>query len=496
MPPATEPSSSSASTLATAAASVAAEINHATRSVGPPSFSTSTTSSHPSVAHGIRASAASGEDGLAYSTAGSSRCGTYGIYSTAAQDTHQQRTAASWSMSSAQQHQQQEQQGGNNSVIMGVDSVNSSYRHPRFVTREDCVPGSRFPRGGGGGGNNGNSVNSSTGEYHQHNQHGFGGMDTSFMPETDNDAMIVTSGWQNPSSFCSAATAAVGGGGASASQQSSSANKRLHSQLSTGNDNGTMPSSNSSRFAEVSSASSLPATATMGEGGGAQMAARLTPMMLSTHGHHGPGSKRMKVLEAADGSQGWANLPRKDAAGGGGNYGNNWRTGDASAVGPVLTVMVPGSTNNSYRRRSSGRSGTTASPPPQTAAAAAAAAARTALATSFPPSTPTAFPEGASATNEDEDSNGGGGVGSCGGDSSPDWNERDESSEEEVASPAPSSGCGHSGKGGKTKTPFMLDPKLWVVVERRAVCTAKQCAYRRCVCVFFFLPVISRGFIG
>ncbi|CAM9292047.1 unnamed protein product [Pylaiella littoralis] len=217
------------------------------------------------------------------------------------------------------------------------------------------------------------------------------------------------------------------------------------------------------------------------------MAARLNPTTLGTRGHHGPGSKRMKVLQAADGSRGWANLPRNDA--GGGNYSSNWLTGNHSATGPVITVTVPGSTNinvsMNYPRRFSGRNGTSSPPPLQTAAATAVTAARTALATSFPPSIPTALLDAADdEDDEDADSNGGGGGGgggSCGGDSSPDWNERDESSEEEVASPPPSGGgghSGHSGKGAKTKIPFMLDPKLWFVVERRAVCTAKQCAYR------------------
>ncbi|CAM9291974.1 unnamed protein product, partial [Pylaiella littoralis] len=249
-----ESSSSSASSVATAAASIAAEINHATRSAAPCAFSTSATPCYPSVDQGRRGvGGGSGEDDPEYSSApGMSRYGTYDAYSTTVKDSHQQRTATSWSMPPGQQ-QQQQRGGGNSSSMMNVESTDSSFRHPRFVTRDDCVPGSRFPRGAGAGGNGSSSSAEHQQYQHQHNQHGFSGVESSFMEDTDSDAMNVTCvpGWHNVSSFCPPA-ASGGGVAAAASQQSSSENKRLHSQFSAGDGDASMMPSASFRFTEGS----------------------------------------------------------------------------------------------------------------------------------------------------------------------------------------------------------------------------------------------------
>eukprot|EP00903_Cladosiphon_okamuranus_P016537 g15256.t1 len=438
---------SSAASLATAAANIAAEISQAAGNVAPSSFPTPGSASYPPVEHGMRA--ITGEDDMACSGGGGGGGGGGGYDGYAADSRH--RTSSSWVTAAGGQQQQQQQDG--NSSSMSVDSSTAGgYRHPRFVTREDCVPGSRFPRGNssssGGGGGSSDAVEegrASAGMMHSY------GIEVPFpRSSAENDAMnLNVSGWQqNPSS---------------------SGAKRPHSVLG-GGASGTFPSSSSSTssvaFAEGSS-SSAPSVSTT------QMAARLSPTMLSAHGQQG--GKKMKVLGAADGSQGWANLPRSDnnnskhhnsdwGVGAGGGAGNA-----SAALSAGMSVMVPGSmgpgspgvatlSSGGVRRRS-GRAGTPAE---------ANAAARAALAATFPPN-PTV----------DEDDESGGAAGSCGGDSSPDWTERDESEEEE-ASPVPSSSSkgGGGGGGGKAKIPFMLDPKLWTVVERRAICNAKQCAYR------------------
>lgn len=44
-------------------------------------------------------------------------------------------------------------------------------------------------------------------------------------------------------------------------------------------------------------------------------------------------------------------------------------------------------------------------------------------------------------------------------------------------------GGGGGGSGGRARSSFKLDPALWTVVERREICNAQTCAYRRCVSV-------------
>eukprot|EP00752_Nemacystus_decipiens_P001564 g1527.t2 len=445
--PAGQPTS--AASLATAAANIAAEISQAAGNVAPSSFPTAGSSSYPPVEHGMRAA----EDDMAYSAGGAGGGAGGGYDGYGAEDARHRTSSSPWSTASAGQQQQQQQrqqrQGvGSNSTVVDSSAGGGGYRHPRFVTREDCVPGSRFPRGGtnsGGGGSDAvEQGRAAAGLMHSY------GLEVPFPRSEENDAMSVNvSGWQQPQQ----------------QHPSSAGAKRPHSQL--GGANGSMPPSSASSSSSSaynaegpsSSSSSAPSVSTT------QLAARLSPTMLSSHGHHG--GKRMKVLGAADGSQGWANLPRNDpsssSSGGWGSAG----AGAPSANGTGMSVMVPGSmdtggggSSNGTATPSSGGSSRRRSVRGSTPAEANAAA-RAALAATFPPNP---------AADKDGDSGGG-------GDSSPDWTERDESEEEE-ASPVPASTSKGGGGGGKAKIPFMLDPKLWTIVERRAICTAKQCAYR------------------
>ncbi|CAB1101916.1 MYB [Ectocarpus sp. CCAP 1310/34] len=505
-----------AAKFATAAASVAAEVSKAASAVAPSSFATPGSSSYPPIEHGMRTAggegitsfSGGGASGGATSSSSSSGGGDDVYNSSAAPDGSRQQHQLSWPTTGPGQQQQQQHRNS-----MGGDSAGSSYRRkqqPRFVTREDCVPGSRFPRDGSCSGlveEGRTAAAAATAGMQQQFMHMFGVDVPPFLRSTteggsSSSSSNNVSGWHSaPSSIAAVAAAAMGGGGPSSQHHqpsSSSSAKRPHSQLAVGisiSGEGIPSSATATTSASCPlpyTDGSLSSSATAGAGVAPQIAARLTPMMLNAHGHQGPGGKKMKVLGAADGSQGWTNLPHdsgNSSSGATGNGNNNWRDGAsaAAAVGVrVTTVPVPDSindatsgnnnnnnnNNNQPRNGDGGLAASAAAPSSAFSPAEAVAAARAALAAAFPPTTCGTNGGGGAGDNDEE---------SSGVDSSPDWTEKDESEEEPDAAPVrtTSSGRGGGGRGSKkTKTPFMLDPKLWTVVERRAVCTAKQCAYR------------------
>lgn len=199
---------------------------------------------------------------------------------------------------------------------------------------------------------------------------------------------------------------------------------------------------------------------------------------------NGSGSKRMKILGAADVTQGWI-LSQNTSVGVGATSSHNassnkgWRSSGlgirtggapiAAEISPPVGVSTAVPDSTTPRKCSLGRTKVSAMPASPAAGAASEASP----------------PEGnndSDTNNAKNNDNGGVSAESGGGESSSDWVEREESEEESKAKPK-GSGCSSSvsggGNGPKAKVPFMLDPTLWIVVERRAICTAKQCAYRR-----------------
>ena len=210
------------------------------------------------------------------------------------------------------------------------------------------------------------------------------------------------------------------------------------------------------------------------------------------------GGKRMKVLGAEDVSQGWINVPRSAAtsASVGITAGSN-RTSSSNVNGMGISngwrssgLSIRANRGNAVAAESSPSSDASTAVPDS--ATPCRRSGRTHVSASSADSAAGAdldqsLPEGGKHRNSDDDSTLG--VTESVGDSSPEWAHREESEEEIKAKPRNkgdskgSSGGGGSGGGSggskSSKVPFMLDPKLWIIVERRAVCSAKQCAYRR-----------------
>lgn len=202
----------------------------------------------------------------------------------------------------------------------------------------------------------------------------------------------------------------------------------------------------------------------------------------------GSGSKRMKILGAADVSQGWI-LSQNAPVGVGAINSHNassskgWRSGGigirpcgapiAAEISPSVGISTAVPDSATPRKCSLGRT----SVGTKVSAMAATSAARAACEASVPENN-----NNSDTYNANINNNGRVSAESGGGESSSDWAEREESEEESKAKPK-GPGCSGSRSGGvngpKAKVPFMLDPELWIVIERRAICTAKQCAYRR-----------------
>lgn len=376
-------------------------------------------------------------------------------------------------------------------------------QRPRFVTREECLPG-----------------------VHQHQQ----------TPRHNNGASVVGhSGFGEASEWLGSSVeedrndGGVSGGGimhmhGSAghgndsmylqwpSSDATSGGKRLHSQIG--------PDLSSSAAAYAVATGGLLSAADAAAAAPAPlptMAARLPPMTLHVNGGDGAGGKRLRVHGisnggAATGPQGSSSWPPLAQVSSRNTIGNGWRShntgglqgsdvlaghahshgygGTAAIAADDLSGGTPVPDSNTPRRRLA-RGGNVVG----ISAAAATAAARAALAAAAPPTKL----ECHSTEDDEADSAVGEGEGGSGGDSSLEWAEKDESEEDIGIGGGVAGGVGGGGRNGsgggvkagrgggsgsgvKSKAPFMLDPKLWVIVERRAVCTAKQCAYRRCAC--------------
>ncbi|CAM9719224.1 unnamed protein product, partial [Ectocarpus sp. 8 AP-2014] len=252
-----------AANFATVAASIAVEISKAASAVAPSSFATPGSPPYPPIEHGMRAA---GEEGItsipgggasggatSSSRSNSSSGGGYDVYnSSAAPDGSRHQQQLSWPTTAPGQQQQQQQQQRSS---MWGDSAGSSCRpkqQPRFVTREDCVPGSRFPRDGSSSGlvEEGRSAAAvATAGMQQQFFHGFGMDVPPFLRATtttegggssssSSSSSSNVSGWHSaPSSTAAAAAAIMGGGGPSSQHHqpsSSSGVKRPHSQLAVG----------------------------------------------------------------------------------------------------------------------------------------------------------------------------------------------------------------------------------------------------------------------
>lgn len=466
--------SSSAANLVAAAANVAAAIRQVTAPFShsgqyPPSLK-----DHSGVA--IAAGVKTGKNDNGNNDTGA--CDTPGGYSSCLK----QHPNTSWStaLGGAGRPQQGDVLGRSRN---SGDSGNNHQR-PRFVTREECVPASRQPRCG----SMGSSSNLAAGDAEWLAPCGLieGGR-----TGQSNNVHLQHLG-SNESPYPRSAENEIVAAGEAASQQrwhqssggATTGVKRLYSQSAA------RISSGAYTVTKGSSSSSPPAS--RGAGHTPPMAARLPPMMLAaSSGGVGTAGKRMKLVGAADGCQKWANVPPRGSSDACAsvihdNTSTGWRSGINTTGGDIvgnsanstaaiaseesLCASSSAMASSIVPRRRSTRSVTGISE-----ATAATAAARAALAAACPRIT---IKHHGETTEEDEDSAGGGGGSGSGGDSSsPDWAERDES-EEEALGKAGGGTC--SGGGGKNnKVPFMLDPKLWVIVERRAICTAKQCAYRK-----------------
>lgn len=353
-----------------------------------------------------------------------------------------------------------------NSVNVDVaGSSGASPRHDdlvhrsRFVTREECVPGIQTSRSipyacGGGKWPESGAVDQSRGARSMHgvlvsspysrpaaSAQGMGSDCASTISATD-----AIQGWQSSAVRCGVKRLHSQSGDSSSplEMRASSAATEAMDKMDT-----THGVTTSVSAAVIDDSTRIPPTSSSASG------LRINTSAMGSAAQ----AKRLKILGASDGSQGWGNITRSD--GGRGGAGKDavglqigWGMGSdnnhsSAAITPedlhrINPTQVPDLITP--RRRS-----TRCTSGPSATSSTSTANASLSLSNVKQDET----------TEEDEDSTGGG------GDSSPDWHERDES-EEEGSKP-----------GVKAKAPFKLDPRLWVVVERRAVCSAKQCAYRR-----------------
>lgn len=366
----------------------------------------------------------------------------------------------------------------------GGEETAISHQRPRFVTKEECVPATHAARSttrGAGGGSphpewrKRNEVTSGPGV--KRSLHG--GLNES--PASYAQSCSPTSSGcagdsMSPGDACSGNEAVHGWQSGRPDTMSGRGAKRLHSQaafLARETDgisgDGAAVNNNNSE------------TQRNGRGGTKVRTSGLRTGTVGAGGRGNGSGKRIKIGSSPDGSSsslGWGNNNRTKVQSeiqGRNGWGGARNISHPATISPAeMHRICPAnsliSSAGSAPRRRSTRSLAGAASANATAARAAASA-------------PTSrVKRDDNSTEDDEESV------QDGEHSSPDWAERD--SEGEEAGGGGAGGGRTMGNGGgnsktsssikvASKTPFKLDPRLWVVVERRAVCTAKQCAYRR-----------------